>query len=314
MSQSLVAAGCVAMLIAGEGLLFAQSTTPTATPAPAAATTPTAATAPADPAEPEEAKLPPEQLESLVAPIALYPDTLLAQALVASTYPLEIVQLQQWMVKNKDLKDQALTDAVTKQPWDPAIQGMAEIPDLLKRLADDIQWTTELGNAFLAQQSDVMDAVQRMRKKATGTGALVTNEQQKVETTVVEEKTVIIVESSNPEVIYVPSYNPTVVYGPPPIYYSYPPVYYPPPGYAFMSFSVGVAVGAAFWGGGCGWGGNDVHIDIDRNTNINGGDRNNSNNGYRGNGNRASNTSRGSGGGSKWSHDSSHRGAAPSSN
>ena len=258
----------------------------------------------------ETPTIPPEQLDSLVAPIALYPDTLLAQALVASTYPLEIVQLQQWLVKNKDLKGQALTDAAAKQPWDPAIQTMATIPDLVKRLADDIQWTTELGNAFLAQQSDVMDAVQRMRKKATDTGALTTTEQQKVETQVIEEKTVIIVQSADPEVIYVPSYNPTVVYGPPPVYYSYPPVYYPPPGYAFMSFSIGVAVGAAFWGGGCGWGSNDINIDIDRNTNINGGDRNNINGGNRGNG--ANN--RGGAGKSSWSHNPQHRGAAPYSN
>jgi hypothetical protein len=313
--QALAAIGCVAMLLPGDGLLFAQSTTP----APA---TPAAPAAPATTAEPAETKLPAEKLDSLVAPIALYPDTLLAQALVASTYPLEIVQLQQWLVKNKDLKDKALTDAAAKQPWDPAIQGMAAIPDLVKRLADDIQWTTELGNAFLAQQSDVMDAVQRMRKKATEKGALTTNEQQKVETKVIEEKTVIIVESANPEVIYVPSYNPTVVYGPPPVYYSYPPVYYPPPGYAFMSFSIGVAVGAAFWGGGCGWGGNDVNIDIDRNTNINGGDRNNINGGDRGNGNgnrgnSANSTSRGGGAGggkSTWSHNPQHRGAAPYSN
>src|SRR6478609_4904158 len=307
--QGLVAVGCATILMPGEGVLFAQSTTP-APAAPAAPTT----------TEPVEAKLPAEQLDSLVAPIALYPDTLLAQALVASTYPLEIVQLQQWLVKNKDLKGQALTDAAAKQPWDPAIQSMAVIPDLVKRLADDIQWTTELGNAFLAQQSDVMDAVQRMRKKATEKGALTTTEQQKVETKVIEEKTVIVVESANPEVIYVPSYNPTVVYGPPPVYYSYPPVYYPPPGYAFMSFSIGVAVGAAFWGGNCGWGGNDVNIDIDRNTNINGGDRNNINGGDRGNGgnrgNSANSTSRGggSGGKSSWSHNPQHRGAAPYSN
>ena len=161
------------------------------------------------------AKIPPEQLDSLVAPIALYPDPLLAQTLVASTYPLEIIQLQQWLAKNKDLKDKALADAVAKQPWDPSIQSMAAVPEVVKRLADDIQWTTDLGNAFLAQQSDVMDAVQRMRKKAKDKGALESNEQQKVETKVVEEKTIIVVESANPEVIYVPSYSPTVVYGPP---------------------------------------------------------------------------------------------------
>jgi hypothetical protein len=150
-----------------------------------------------------------------VAPIALYPDPLLGQVLVASTYPLEIVQLQQWLAKNPGLKDKALADAVAKQPWDPSIQSMAALPDAVKRLGDDIKWTDELGNAFLAQQSDVMDAVQRMRKKAEGTGALKSNEQQKVETKVVEQKTVIVVEPANPEVVYVPSCSPVVVYGPP---------------------------------------------------------------------------------------------------
>ena len=104
-----------------------------------------------------------------------------------STYPLEIVQLQQWLAKNPKLKDKALADSVAKQPWDPSIQSMAALPDVVKRLADDIQWTTELGNAFLAQQTDVMDAVQRMRKKAKDKGALESNEQQKVETKVVEK-------------------------------------------------------------------------------------------------------------------------------
>ena len=120
---------------------------------------------------------------------------------------------------------------------------------MAKRLADDIQWTTDLGNAFLAQQNDVMEAVQRMRKKAQDTGNLKSNEQQKVETKVIESKSVIVVEQANPQVVYVPSYNPTVVYGPP--VYPYPPIYYPPPGYyaagLAISFGVGVAMGA-FWG------------------------------------------------------------------
>ncbi len=242
--------------------------------------------------------LPPDQLDSLVAPVALYPDPLLAQTLVAATYPLELIQLQQWLVKNKDLKDKALADAVAKQPWDPAIQSMAAVPDVVKRLADDIQWTTQLGDAFLAQQNDVMDAVQRMRKKAEDKGALTSNEQQKVETKVVENKTVIVVQPTNPEVIYVPSYNPTVVY-PPPIY-PYPPVYYPPyvPGAALVSFGVGMAMGAAIWGGsccGCRWGGNN-NITINNNNNFN----RNTNVNRSGNGN--------------WSHNSQHRGGAPYSN
>src|SRR6266480_6017381 len=117
-----------------------------------------------DAADTEQApKLPNDQLDSLVAPIALYSDPLLAQTLAASTYPLEIIQLQQWMDRNKGLKGKALADAVAKQPWDPSVQGLVEFPDVVQRMAGNVQWTTDLGNAFLAQQSDVMDAVQRMR-------------------------------------------------------------------------------------------------------------------------------------------------------
>src|SRR5262245_53991938 len=172
-------------------------------------------------------KISADQLDSLVAPIALYPDPLLAQTLAAATYPLEIIQLQQWLAKNPGLKDKALSDAVAKQPWDPSVQALAGVPEVAKRLADDIQWTTELGNAFLAQQADVTDAVQRMRKKAQDKGNLKSTEQQKVETRVVENKTVIVVEQSNPQVVYVPSYDPVVVWGPP--IYPYTPSYYPPP-------------------------------------------------------------------------------------
>lgn len=258
----------------------------------------------------EASKIPSDQLDSLVAPIALYPDEILAQVLVAATYPLEIVQLQQWLAKNPNLKDKALTDAVMKQPWDPSVQAMAALPDTVKLLADDIQWTTDLGNAFLAQQGDVMDAVQRMRKKAQDKGALKSNEQMKVETKVVEEKTVIVVQSSSPEVVYVPSYNPVVVYGPP--VYPYPPIYYPPPppyGYAAtaaISFGVGVAVGAAWGhcGWGCGWGHNDIDIDINNNFNRNTNINNIS-------GNRVGNTT---GSGNKWQHNPEHRGGAPYSN
>jgi hypothetical protein len=254
-------------------------------------------------AEPAAAKLSNDQLDALVAPIALYPDPLLSQTLVASTYPLEIIQLQQWLEKNKNLKDKALTDAALKQPWDASIQAMVVLPDVVNRLANDIQWTTDLGNAFLSQQSDVMDAVQRMRKKAQGTGALTSNEQQKVETQVIENKSVVIVQPVSTQVVYVPTYNPVVVYGPP--IYPYPPIYYPPyptgaiVASSMISFGVGVAVGAAWgggWGWGCGWGGNDIDINVNnnfvRNNNISG--------------NRVANN--------KWSHDSRHRGGAPYAN
>ena len=213
------------------------------------------------------AKIPNDQLDSLVAPIALYPDPLLAQTLAASTYPLEIIQLQQWMAKHPDLKGEALAAAVEKENWDPAVQGLAGLPDVVKRLADDIKWTTDLGNAFLAQQSDVMDAVQRMRKKASDAGNLKTTEQQKVTTQVVQTQEVIVIQQANPQVIYVPAYNPVVVYGPP--IYPYPPIYYPPVGYyaagVAIGFGVGVAMGA-FWGGGWGygprWGYGSVHINV----------------------------------------------------
>jgi hypothetical protein len=243
--------------------------------------------------QPAAATIPPDQLDSLVAPIALYPDPLLAQVLAASTYPVEIIQLQQWLAKNPGLKDQALEDAVSKQPWDPSVKGLAGLPDVMKRLADDIQWTTDLGNAFLAQQKDVMNAVQRMRAKAQAKGNLSSNQQQTVQTQTVENQQVIVIEQANPQVVSVPSYNPTVVYGPPP--YPYPPVYYPPPpppGSLAISFGIGMAMGAAMgggWGYGCGWGGSSTVV------------INNNNNYVR----------TGGGGGGNWQHNSAHRGGTP---
>jgi hypothetical protein len=240
------------------------------------------------------------KLEALVAPIALYPDPLLAQTLAASTYPLEIVQLQQWLAKHPDLKDKALVDSVARQPWDSSVQSMAAVPEVVKRLADDVQWTTDLGNAFLAQPDDVMTAVQTMRKKAEGNGALESSEQMTVEVTVVEKDTVIIIQPTKTEVIYVPSYSPTVVYGPPPVYYPYPPIYYPPypPGGMFISFSMGVMWGAA-WGGSCchcGWGGGGNNIYINNSNNFN---------------QINHNVNRGGGGNSGWQHNPQHRGGTP---
>src|SRR5262245_48672745 len=222
-------------------------------------------------------KIPADQLDSLVAPIALYPDPLLSQTLVASTYPLEIMQLQQWLGRNKGLTGQALVDAVAKQPWDPSVQAMAALPDVVNRLANDIQWTTDLGNAFLAQQGDVMNAIQRMRAKAQGTGTLTSNQQQRVETEAVDGKNVIVIEQANPEVLYVPSYNPVAVYGEPA--YPYPPIYYPPyygTGAAVaasaISFGTGLALGAAWgggWGWGAGWGAGDIDMNVNNNFNRN---------------------------------------------
>lgn len=279
----------VALLLPGYPLA-AQETLPQSSPP--------APTAPAPPAE-EAPKIPNDQLDSLVAPIALYPDPLLAQTLAASTYPLEIIQLQQWMEKNKTLKGKALTDAVQKQNWDPSIQAMAALPDVVKLLADSIAWTSDLGNAFLAQQADVMDAVQRMRAKANGSGKLKTSKEQKVETKQVEGKTVVVIEQADPQVVYVPSYDPAVVYGPP--VYPYPPVYYPTG--RLLAFGTGVAIGAAWgnnnWGWGCGWGNNNVNVNVNNNF-VNNYNRNNVNN-------RISNNS-------NWQHNAKHRGGAPYSN
>ena len=274
--RGLLALLCTLLLAGGDPAVYAQ-------PSPQDA-------APQEQAAP---KIPNDQLDSLVAPIALYPDPLLAQMLAASTYPLEIIQLQQWLLQHKDLKDKALVDAVQKEDWDPSVQAMAPLPDAVKQLAENIKWTTDLGNAFLAQQGDVMDAVQRMRAKAQGAGTLKSSEQQKVETKVVENKTVVVIEQANPQVVYVPSYNPVVVYGPP--VYPYPPIVYPPPpppgayvATAAISFGVGMAIGAAMhggWGYNCGWGGggnNTININNSNNfvnnsnrTNVNGGNRNN---------------------------------------
>ena len=277
-----------------------------------------------------DVKISADQLDSLVAPVALYPDGLLSQTLVASTYPLEIIQLRQWLDRNQGLaSDQKrLTEAVMKEPWDPSVQALAVLPDVVKRLSDDVQWTTDLGNAFLVQQSDVMDAVQRMRRKAQDKGSLQSNEQQKVVIQTIESKPIVVIEQANPEFVYVPSYNPEYVWGAG--MYPYPSIYYPPYYGAWytgaaISFGLGVAMGWAWgggWGWGCGWGGGDININrnnnFNRNTNIGGGNRGNIGGGNRGNlggGNRGNigggNRVNPLGGGNKWQHNPSHRGGTP---
>ena len=259
----------------------------------------------------ETTTLPPEELDSLVAPIALYPDPLLAQTLAASTYPLEVVQLQQWMNNNKNLKGKALGDAVAKQPWDPSIQALVEFPDVVQRMAGNIQWTTDLGNAFLAQQSDVMDAVQSMRAKAQGKGTLKTSAQQTVQTQAVDGgKQVITIQQPNPDVVYIPSYDPAVVYGPPPPAYPYYPYTYPGyvPGTA-LAWGAGIAIGAAAWGawGGGGWGWNCGwgHGNVDVNVN------NKYVNNYNKNVNKNFNQANFNKQGGQWQHNPQHRGNAP---
>jgi hypothetical protein len=211
-----------------------------------------------------------EELDQMLAPIALYPDSLLSQILMASTYPLDIVQASRWANRNEDLKGDALTAALEKQNWDPSVKSLVNFPQVLEMMNEKLDWTGKLGDAFLAQEKDVMDTIQQLRAKAQTAGNLKTTKEQ----TVVVEKETIIIEPASPQVIYVPAYNPAVVYGPW-WYPAYPPYYYYPPGYvagaAAFSFVAGVAVGAA-WGyawGGCNWHGGNVDIDINRNADIN---------------------------------------------
>jgi len=267
------------------------------------ATAPAAATS-AAPVAAAEAGFPPDQLEQLIAPIALYPDALLMQILMSSTYPLEIVEADRWMSQQKDLKGEALEKALLEKDWDPSVKSMCTLPDVLKKMSDNVDWTQDLGDAFLEQEDQLLDTVQVMRGKAYEAGNLGTSEQQIVTQ---QPDKIIIIESPDPEVIYVPTYSSTVVYGSSwgyPSYY-YPPMYpYYPPGYGLISFGVGMAVGAAIWGNAnWGWGGSDVNIDIDRHNEFN---RNTNINADRDTINRGEGGGRG-GDKAAWNHDSSHR-------
>jgi len=190
---------------------------------------------------PAEARFSQEQIEQMVAPIALYPDALLAQVMMAATYPFEVAQADQWLKNNRGLEGEALDDAVAAQSWDPSVKTLAFFPDVLDRMAGDLTWTQDLGDAFLAQEADVMGAVQRLRREAQATGSLATNSQQRVRT----EGSNILVESADPATVYVPSYNPTTVYGSgwAPTTTYYPDTYsssYP----TWVVFGAGVVVGA----------------------------------------------------------------------
>jgi hypothetical protein len=205
-----------------------------------------------------------QQLCNLVAPIALYPDPLLGQILVASTYPLEVVEASQWLARNKHLSGQALLDAAKQQSWDPSVQALVAVPDALAKLNQDIRWTTDLGNAFLAQEADVMNAVQQMRTRAQANGMLASTPQQTVTTQVQAGQQVIVVQPADPQVIYVPWYDPIYVWGPP-VYGYYPPLYYPGFGFGFglgfnLSFCFDGWGGWGYWGWGPNWYGHTVFV------------------------------------------------------
>jgi Protein of unknown function (DUF3300) len=216
------------------------------------------------------------QLDQLVAPIALYSDPLLAQVLMASTYPLEVVQADRFAKANKTLTGDNLTAALDKQDWDASVKQLVSTPTVLAMMNDKLDWTQALGDAVLAQQADVMDAVQRLRAKAQANGKLETTEQQKVVVTQDQGSAPIIeIEPASPEVIYVPYYEPAVVYGAWP-YPAYPPYYFPPPaGYIVGgAIATGLAWGAAYaigheiWDD-FDWRQGNIDVDINRNVNVN---------------------------------------------
>ena len=283
----------IALLLAMQGSALAQE-------APAQA--------PSEQAAPDQAEQPDQQsgqalldegqLDQLVAPIALYSDPLLAQVLIASTYPLEVVQAERWLEKNKDLKGEALDEALAKEDWDDSIKALVEVPDVLELMNKDLDWTSQLGDAVLAQQTEVMGAVQRLRALAHENGKLESNDQQTV--TVTQEvnvnqapagvdepastqaapQQVIVIEPTSPETVYVPYYQPSVVYGSWP-YPDYPPYYFEPrPGYIVggalatgLAWGAGYAIGNAIWGDGFDWHDDNIHVNVnrnfDRNVNIN---------------------------------------------
>jgi len=220
------------------------------------------------PAQDEQPLLKPEQLEALVAPIALYPDALLANMLAASTYPLEVVEADRWIKENGKLKGDALKSAVDKRGWDESVKALTATPSVLAMMNDKLDWTKELGDAVLAQQPDVMDAIQRLRAKAQANNKLSSTKEQKVSTQAQGEKQVILIEQTDPNTVYVPYYEPAVVYGEWP-YPAYPPYYFGYPSYigagivaTGLAFGAGFALGrwSNYWGGGCNWGNRNFFI------------------------------------------------------
>ena len=230
---------CILLLLPAGAFLVAQEAPPPPGQAP-----------PEQPGTPAQA-MTPDELANLVAPVALYPDSLLSQVLVAATYPLEIVEAAQWLQQNRNLRGAQLVEAARQQNWDASIQALVVFPDVLNRLNSDIRWTTDLGNAFLAQQADVMNAVQRLRAQASQAGRLRSTPQVNVTTQTQGGQQAIEIQPVDPQVVYVPVYNPAYIWGPP-AYGFYPPLFYPEIGFGF-GFGAGIYIGGFF--GGLGWGG-----------------------------------------------------------
>ncbi|MHC8394894.1 DUF3300 domain-containing protein [Pseudomonas sp. LB3P93] len=265
-----------------------------------------AQTAPATPAS-KDAVFTEEQLDQMLAPIALYPDPLLAQVLMATTYPGEIAEAVTWSKAHPDAKGDDAVKQVANQPWDPSVQALVAFPQVLATLGQDPVWVQRLGDAFLAQPDDLMNGVQRLRRQAQTAGNLQSNQYQNVTVQAApapaasapapaNSTSTIIIQPSDPQVVYVPTYNSTTIYGTwpypasPPAYYPPPPAYYPGQALvAGLAFGTGVAIIGSLWGN-CDWGNNDVDIDVNRYNNIN---RNN----------QITNN--------KWQHNAAHRDGVP---
>ena len=275
MGQALVSAPATRRWVASVVCVAVGTTTMTQVPnawaqaqAPAPAPAPAAANAP---------KLNAQQLDSLTAPIALYPDALLAQVLMATTFPDDLAAAAQWSHQNPKLQGDDAVKAVSATQWDPSVQSLVAFPQVLATMAQKPDWVNSIGQAFLAQPNDVMDSVQRLRTAAYKAGNLQSSQQQKVVVQPASGTTTqtIVIEQPSPQVVYVPTYNPTVVYGAWP-YPAYPPVYMPPPpGYvvgtalvAGLAFGAGIAITNSLWGG-CDWGHGDVNVNVNRYNNIN---------------------------------------------
>lgn len=246
-----------------------------------------------------------QQLDQMLAPVALYPDALLSQIFMATTYPSDVAEAAAWSAANPKAQGDDAVKQVNTKPWDPSVQSLVAFPQVLAQMKEHPDWVQNVGDAFLAQPDDMMASVQRLRAQAKASGNLKTNEQQKVTEQAAppgssEGTTIIQIEPSNPQVVYVPQYNPTVVYGSWP-YPSYPPTYWPPPyGYypgqalaAGMAFGVGVAITGALWGG-FNWGHGDVNVNVNRYNSVN-----NVNNRISGNGNQ------------RWNHNPDNRRGTP---
>ncbi len=236
----------------------------------------------------------PEELDQMLAPIALYDDALLSQVLMAAGYPLEIVEAARWSQANPNLKGDAAVTAVADKTWDVSVKSLVAFPSVLKQLSDHLDWTQKLGDALIGQQADVATSIQRLRAKAAAAGTLKTGKEQTVTTQTQGSDTTIAIQPTDPEVVYVPTYDPNTAYGqwsnP-----SYPPTSYPTGGALMSGLAWGVGIAAAgamfsSWNWNSGGSGNYVNVNANRATNI---DRN-----Y----NRAN-----VGTGGRWQHDASHR-------